>query len=350
MLLNSLNSTHEKTLLTVVLKGVSRSFYLSIRVLPSSIRDPVAVAYLLARAADTIADSNVVDENKKKQLLLDFQRLIEADISEPNNWPEFNDQLLGQHQHEQEARLLSLLSQLFVLLNQQAQRLEIVNVVKTLVDGMLFDMERFSNTTAGTITALESREELDRYTYLIAGCVGEFWTNICGKEDLSDTDLSSQIDRGIALGKALQLTNILRDLPRDIKIGRCYIPRDVLSENGISVQELTAIDNSENVMPVVHQLIDQACAKYKQGIQYCLTIPRSSFRYRLAALWPLLIGLKTLKKIADVTNYLDPDKVVKISRNAVYRMIILSLVCAASNTCIRHWHDRLQASIQKSLL
>jgi len=43
-------------LLKDVLKGVSRSFYLTLRVLPKNLRDPIGVAYLLARTADTLTD------------------------------------------------------------------------------------------------------------------------------------------------------------------------------------------------------------------------------------------------------------------------------------------------------
>src|SRR5215467_9006870 len=48
-------------LTSAVLKSVSRSFYLSLRVLPSAVRPALALAYLLARAADTIADTRLID-------------------------------------------------------------------------------------------------------------------------------------------------------------------------------------------------------------------------------------------------------------------------------------------------
>src|SRR5213082_791384 len=45
------------TLRSSILARVSRSFYLSIRLLPKKLRDPVSIGYLLARASDTIADT-----------------------------------------------------------------------------------------------------------------------------------------------------------------------------------------------------------------------------------------------------------------------------------------------------
>ena len=47
-------------LLDDVLRRVSRSFYLSLRILPGSLREPIGLAYLLARAADTVADTRVL--------------------------------------------------------------------------------------------------------------------------------------------------------------------------------------------------------------------------------------------------------------------------------------------------
>jgi farnesyl-diphosphate farnesyltransferase len=59
-------------LLGPLLKGVSRSFYLTLRVLPAGMRDPVGLAYLLARAADTIADTSLIDPAQRLALLLDL--------------------------------------------------------------------------------------------------------------------------------------------------------------------------------------------------------------------------------------------------------------------------------------
>jgi len=52
-----------------LLKPVSRSFYISIRLLPRALREPVALAYLLARTSDTIADSSTVAVEKRIELL-----------------------------------------------------------------------------------------------------------------------------------------------------------------------------------------------------------------------------------------------------------------------------------------
>ena len=56
-------------LLTDLLSRVSRSFYLTLRVLPSVMREPIGLAYLLARASDTIADTELVPSSRRLELL-----------------------------------------------------------------------------------------------------------------------------------------------------------------------------------------------------------------------------------------------------------------------------------------
>src|SRR5580658_1622871 len=80
------------------------------------------------------------------------------------------------------------------------------------------------------IIALETVLELDDYTYRVAGCVGEFWTRICRAHLLPQARLDEKqfVMDGIRFGKGLQLVNILRDLPADLKKGRCYLPAERL--------------------------------------------------------------------------------------------------------------------------
>ena len=61
-----------------LLKRVSRAFYLSIRVLPSTLREPVGLAYLLARAADTITDTEALSPEERLDGLLAFREVVKC--------------------------------------------------------------------------------------------------------------------------------------------------------------------------------------------------------------------------------------------------------------------------------
>src|SRR5436190_22758233 len=62
-----------------ILRSVSRSFYLSLRILPGSLRDPLSLAYLLARATDTIADTTEPPVDLRTEALRNLARVIQGD-------------------------------------------------------------------------------------------------------------------------------------------------------------------------------------------------------------------------------------------------------------------------------
>ena len=73
-----MNNSPRAFLLGPLLKSVSRSFYLTLRILPAGMRDPIGLAYLLARAADTIADTSLISPQRRLELLLSLRALAKA--------------------------------------------------------------------------------------------------------------------------------------------------------------------------------------------------------------------------------------------------------------------------------
>src|SRR4051812_39196118 len=72
-------STSASASMWALLRGVSRSFYLSIRLLPEGMREPVAVAYLLARATDTVADTTRIGAAQRRAQLRELAQLIQGE-------------------------------------------------------------------------------------------------------------------------------------------------------------------------------------------------------------------------------------------------------------------------------
>jgi farnesyl-diphosphate farnesyltransferase len=126
---------------------------------------------------------------------------------------------------------------------------------------------------------------------------------------------------GIRFGKGLQLVNILKDLPRDIRQGRCYIPRELLEQVGLQPKDLLHEHNAPAIRPVFQQLVKVALDHLDQGWCYTMAIPRFEVRLRLACMWPILIGLRTLQGLMPTPNVLSPVAPVKISRGEVYRIM-----------------------------
>ena len=213
-----------------VLRSVSRSFYLSIRLLPAALRDPIALAYLLARATDTIADTADIDAKLREESLRKLARAIQGNATEGDiaRFTQFVRAASKKRSGTQFDRIIADYSE----------------VARSSIGGPIAPMcglfwrksiaVNCSTCSASVRTngvrALSTENELDEYTYLVAGCVGEFWTDLCFRHLPKFADRSTEEMRtlGRAYGKGLQLINILRDAGSDFRNGRCYFPEEEL--------------------------------------------------------------------------------------------------------------------------
>jgi farnesyl-diphosphate farnesyltransferase len=246
-----------------LLKKVARSFQLSLRILPASLRPPLSLAYMLARASDTIADASSAP---------DFQRLALL-RGLPDLFPEKSPDL-GLKDSERD--LLQMLPRLLEALKTLPDQSEIIAQWRIILRGQIFDVERFTATNAEAPAAPLTPEELEEYTYLVAGSVGEFWTRLCFKHvpDYSAKPLEEMLPLARRFGQALQFINILRDRRSDADAGRIYIPDERFY---VEMQHVT-------------ELLESA-AEYTSAIQ-----PRA---LRAACALPLDLANQTLALIAQ---------------------------------------------------
>jgi len=355
--LPDLDAASRGRLLKDVLKGVSRSFYLTLRVLPKDLRAPIGLAYLLARIADTLTDrqragrlAGFTGARLEALVTLRSQLVGPADA---NVLSELSDQLTEGELSPEERALFGSLVECFSLLESldTAEREQVRWVVDTLTQGMEMDLAAFPAEESEELTALATGSELDRYTYLVAGCVGEFWTKVtvAHTPSLSGWDVAKMSEIGVRFGKALQLTNVLRDIPRDLRAGRCYLPADELAAAGLSPGDLLDPSNEARAREVLIPWMRTALCHFQAAEEYLLAVPRRSVRLRLACLWPLLLGLATLARLAGSGKWLDPESTVKVSRRWVYRMMLMSLPAVSSNTLLKFWIKRLRRKVERSI-
>ncbi|MBN3792158.1 phytoene/squalene synthase family protein [Burkholderia sp. Ac-20353] len=346
------NQTDPAYLLGELLKNVSRSFYLTLRVLPDGMREPVGLAYLLARAADTIADTALVAPDRRAALLTQLRENIER-LDDGAALSRALEDVTRMQTDSGEHVLLGSMQPMLALLRAQADAdsTSIRKVVATLTSGMEFDLRTFPDEQSGQVVALASRDDLDRYTYMVAGCVGEFWTDMTGMHTRAARrwNLADMREKGIRFGKALQMTNILRDCAKDLRIGRCYLPVDVLAGHGLAVADLLSPAASPRARPVLIDLLRVTLAQYQDACLYTLAIPRRFVRLRLACLWPILIGLETLELLAGHDAWLDPARPAKVPRKRIYRIIASSLAIVGSNAAIRARVTRLVDAVDAQI-
>jgi farnesyl-diphosphate farnesyltransferase len=198
---------------------------------------------------------------------------------------------------------------------------------------------------------LHEWSELDRYTYLVAGCVGEFWTKmtVAHMPGTLKADTATMIERGVRFGKALQMTNVLRDCGKDLRIGRCYLPSAMLDQYGLNPRDLMDEHASQRARPLLHELVRRSLDHFRAARDYTLAIPRLSMRLRLACVWPIVIGLETMLLLVDNPHWLEPAKVSKVRRNDVYRIIARSVPASLSDAMLVKWIDGLTGCIEARL-
>jgi farnesyl-diphosphate farnesyltransferase len=131
------------------------------------------------------------------------------------------------------------------------------------------------------------------------------------------------LKNGVWFGQGLQLINILRDLPRDLRKGRCYFPNDKLEEVGLRPEDLLDPANEDRFRLIYDAYLDFAEARLAAGWEYTNALPRQFTRLRLACAWPILIGRRTLE-LLRVNPVLDPGIEIKIPRSEVYQIVLLS--------------------------
>ena len=317
-----------------LLKPVSRSFYISIRLLPKALREPVALGYLLARTSDTIADGTAADIEKRIDLLDRFARAIAGkgqamgnDLAQLRNSPGMTDgenTLLG---------CADEVLQSLQNLSPEDQR-DVRELLAVITRGQRQDLMRWR----GGLSALANADELREYTYLVAGCVGEFWTRVCFRKVQSFTARmeADMLDLGRKYGRGLQLVNILRDAGSDLRAGRCYFPEDELREVGLTPADLLSVP--ADFLPIYQHWIAQARAGLDAGLEYSIAI--NPPRVRVATVLPSMIGVRTLSLIEE--SGLESLRTrVKVPRNEVRGMIASTTITLASQSRLRRARAKL---------
>ncbi|RME72481.1 MAG: farnesyl-diphosphate farnesyltransferase, partial [Planctomycetota bacterium] len=142
-------SAPDSAVLDALLRGTSRSFYLSLRLLPRSSAGALGLSYLLARASDTIADTEVCPAERRLEHLVRFAEALSA-AERPGGEPEAErlcapiaGDLTGLADNESERRLLARLPELVRAFAQlePARRTSAGRCLATIIAGQRFDLE-----------------------------------------------------------------------------------------------------------------------------------------------------------------------------------------------------------------
>jgi farnesyl-diphosphate farnesyltransferase len=316
-------------LLGDLLRQVSRSFYLTLRVLPGPVRGQIGLAYLLARATDTIADTDVIPVGERLEALDVLRSAILDPTPGGAGLARRFTRLAGNQALPAERVLLERIDEALLLLRSFAaeDQQKMREVLAVITSGQELDLKRFGAAAEGRILSLCSNAELDDYTYRVAGCVGEFWTKICHAHLFPKAGIESAwlLAHSVRFGKGLQLVNILRDLPQDLRKGRCYLPEPQLAEHSLKPADLLHATSMPRFRHCYDEYLSLADGHLAAGWTYTNSLPWNQLRVRLACSWPLLIGIRTVERLR-VGNILDAGTRIKATRGEVRWLMLKSLL------------------------
>jgi len=332
-----------------LLRRTSRTFALSVELLPGPLRGPVEAAYLLARIGDTVADRGVapaaarIDQLERLRTALGTagpvgEGLLAAGGDANGRATRAEEQLLAGAD-----RVLERLPQL-----PAADRGDVQRVVDRLLATMVGELRFFEEEgrLRGGLAALPDAGALAAYTEGIAGCVGEFWTRLLARHAspravsgeagpaASGPTLTARaramVIEGRRYGRGLQLVNVLRDLPRDLRRGRCFLPAEELRALGLTPADLLDPAAGARVAPILARWQGRARRGLFAGFAYASRLSGAGWRVRAATSLPAALGLATLRVLeaAPLRARLDPDEVLRVSHAEVRRILARTAVLA----------------------
>ncbi len=216
------------------------SFYLAMRILPAPQREAMYAVYGFCRLVDDIADEGGPRPDRHAAL---------------NAWRADIDGLYAGRQPRENLQLLATAIRDFDLRAADFH---------AVIDGMDMDVAR---DIRGPDWAT-----LELYCDRVASAVGRLSVRIFGTPPAERDALAHH------LGKALQLTNILRDIDEDARIGRLYLPDEALSDAGIIIRAPRAVAANPRLPDACRPVVERAMTHFEEARVIMARCPRSTVK------------------------------------------------------------------------
>lgn len=334
--------------LYIILKHTSRTLYLSIRMMPRKMGEAFAVAYLLCRAADSVADTELITKELRLEWIRRFPLLVRQGGFAQDELEQLAKTISGVSANRyEETLLLSLKECIGVYESFNASvRQHIDGIVKAVCLGMETDLLVFDGGTKESIKQFNTENELKEYCKYIGGGPGIFWSRI--SKEVTPVKGGDSMDYAAEkIGEALQITNIVKDVAHDLRIGRCYFPKDDLGAVGLSAYDLLNPKNIKPFKSVLKKWTSWGLQCMGFATDYYFALPRTQFRQRASVIWPIYWSLDTMAKVLESDNLLEPNNKVRIPKSTIYRTMLLTPFMFFSNALFKRGMKKRIEKIKK---
>ena len=310
-----------------ILPAVSRTFSISIRLLPGELGAAIRCAYLICRIADTIEDERTFSAEEKAELFDSLAACFAAD-ARTRDLAQSAHRLTGSPADRTLVENARLVFIAFHALPKVTQ-----SHVRRWTTEMIVGMRKFVLAYPHGVR-IQSLEEYKEYCYYVAGTVGYLVTDLWHEHSpsIGKRRYAMLRERCQGFAEALQTVNILKDVAKDAEQeNSIYIPEQLLQAHGGAHETIFAPDRAHATRAALSTLIQLAWRDLEQAKAYVLAIPRRAVAIRLSCALPLLFAYATLRDLTRLVEHPVRNGVVKISRAEVKSLTLLSFAGVLSN-------------------
>ncbi|MBD3164595.1 hypothetical protein GF323_05305 [Candidatus Woesearchaeota archaeon] len=312
-----------------ILPKVSRSFSLCIKLLPHPLDDRMMLSYLIFRIVDTIEDSEIKKQQKKRLFDLFLDTLSQPRFLSYQS-KKCSSALLQNLTYSYEEILLRNLDAVLKVYfaTPEKERTSILRRAKEMAEGMY----KFQTKTINTF------DEQNEYCYYAAGLVGYLFNDLFFYNNiLSKKQAGRLIEHAKRYGLALQKVNIIRDIVNDAP-DRKYWPIKLLKKYNLDYKSLLLTKNRKKAVNVLNEMIKDALPFLDSGIDYVKALPRNALKVRVFCLIPLFMAVQNFVKCINNRNVFE--KKVKLTRPSVAAIVRKSYLCGYSNFLLDKWYNK----------
>jgi squalene synthase HpnC/squalene synthase HpnD len=254
------------------------NFYYAFFLLPKAKRDGLAALYAFMRLVDDVADEGA-DLAEKQRGLAKWRAALDQAITGQERLFDGNSSMATP------APALSGAAEVLPALVDTMQRYKMAaRYLHDLISGAEMDL---------TVQTYPTFDRLREYCYRVAGTVGLTCTHVFGFSDARALDLAEK------LGLAFQLTNIIRDVHEDYKLGRVYLPEEDLQRYGISPEDFGRGEATLGIRELLRFEAERAWQLYEEGSALLGLIDEDS----RGALWLLVHTYSALLSRIESVDY-----------------------------------------------
>lgn len=319
------------------LPRVSRTFALSIELLPASLRDAVRVGYLLCRVIDTVEDDAAAPQSTRDAMFQAFERLLDTPGADVSGFAALGATLGA---NADETALMAGSGAVFRCWWSlpEAQR----EVMRPWLVEMSRGMQEYTLRRVNGALRLRDTADLERYCGFVAGTVGALLTGLFRQQCPSaGVPAATVMDSGWVFGLGLQLVNVLKDVAEDAERGVCWLPEDVAARHGVDLAHILDADRAAG-FAVVQEVAARARSHLREAARYTVSWPAEAGReVRLFCVVPLVFAVLTLDEVERGGDTLKLGRTPKISRAVVGEVVARAVAEAGVPGALERWLGEL---------